>query len=67
MLELLFGVVAAVVVLGLIYWLLTLLPLPEPFPQIVRVVFIVVAILLVIYFLAALVGVGPGGSFLWRK
>jgi hypothetical protein len=33
-----------VIVAGLIYWLLTLLPIPEPFKNIVMVIFIVICI-----------------------
>lgn len=37
-----------IVVLGLVYWLLTLLPLPDPFALILRVVFIILAILVLL-------------------
>lgn len=35
------------IILGLGYWLVTLIPLPDPFPVIIRVVFIILAILAV--------------------
>lgn len=44
-------------VLALIYWLVSLVPIPEPFKQIIKVVFIVVAVVLAIRFLLGLVGV----------
>lgn len=36
------------IVLGLIYWLVSLIPLPSPFGQIVRVLFILVAVVAVL-------------------
>lgn len=43
------SLVVAIVVLALVYWLITLLPLPEPFPKIILVVFILVAIVWVLH------------------
>jgi hypothetical protein len=42
-----------VIVLGLIYWVVTLLPLPEPFKQIAVVIVVVVCLL---YLLSLLFG-----------
>ena len=36
------------IVLGLVYWLVSLLPLPAPFSTMVRVLFIVLAVLAVL-------------------
>ena len=36
------------IVLGLLYWLVSLIPLPDPFGQIVRVLFIILAVLVVL-------------------
>lgn len=36
------------IVLGLIYWLVSLIPLPDPFGLIVRVLFILLAVLVVL-------------------
>lgn len=36
------------IVLGLVYWLVSLLPLPAPFGTMVRVLFIVLAVLAVL-------------------
>lgn len=44
------SLIIALVILGLIYWAVSLIPLPEPFPAIIRVVFILIA---VIYLLQA--------------
>lgn len=43
-------------ILGLVYWVTTLFPLPHPFPLIIRVVFVVIGVLLLINFLLALTG-----------
>ena len=48
MITVLIHIVIILVVLGLIWWLLTLLPLPAPFGQIVQVILIIIAILVVI-------------------
>lgn len=53
----LFSVLVMVIVLGLIYWVMTLLPLPEPFKQISLVIIIVICLL---YLLSILFGyAGP--------
>ena len=36
------------IVLGLIYWLVSLIPLPAPFGQIVQVLFVLLAVLVVL-------------------
>lgn len=38
------SLLVTIVVLGLVYWLLTLLPLPDPFGVILKVVFVLIAI-----------------------
>lgn len=45
------------IILGLIYWLVSFLPLPDPFSTIVRVLFIILAVLAVL----AAFGVIGGG------
>ena len=47
----------AVIVAGLIWWLLTMLPIPEPFKKIVLVIFIVICIIWLLGFSGL---VGPG-------
>ena len=49
----LFSVLVMVIVLGLIYWIITLLPLPEPFKQIAIVIVVVICLL---YLLGILFG-----------
>ncbi len=41
----LIGILIALIVLGVIFYLVTLLPLAEPFPTLIKVVTIIVAIL----------------------
>jgi|KBSMisStandDraft_5_1062788.scaffolds.fasta_scaffold03547_9 hypothetical protein len=49
----LFSILVMVIVLGLIYWVVTLLPLPEPFKQIAIVIVVVICLL---YLLSLLFG-----------
>ena len=51
-------------VAGLIYWLLTMLPIADPFKKIVLVIFIVIC---VIYLLGFLVPLGPGWGWPVRR
>ncbi len=39
------GLLVAVLIIGLIYYLITLIPLPDPFKTIVLVLFIIIVIL----------------------
>ncbi len=48
MIDALIYLIVLMVVGGLIYWLITLLPLPQPFKQIIMVAFVLIAILLVL-------------------
>lgn len=48
-----------VIVLGLIYWVVTLLPLPEPFKQIAVVVIVIICLLYLISMLAGYAGPFP--------
>ncbi len=42
------SLIVTIIVLGLVYWLCTLLPLPDPFGVILKVVFVLIAIWLVL-------------------
>lgn len=44
----LISLLVAVLVLGLIYWLITLLPIPDPFKKIVLVIFIIICIIMLL-------------------
>jgi hypothetical protein len=45
MLTILFSIIVTLIVAGLIYWLISLIPLPPPFPEIIRVVVILAVVL----------------------
>lgn len=42
------SLIITIVVLGLIYWVVSLIPLPDPFPMIVKVLFIIIAVLILL-------------------
>lgn len=48
MIEMLFTIIVFCIVAGLIWWLVTLLPLPEPFPTVIRVCVVVILILILL-------------------
>lgn len=52
----LFSILVMVILMGLLYWIVTLLPLPEPFKQIATVVVIIICLL---YVLSLLFGYAP--------
>jgi hypothetical protein len=59
MITLLVYLIVIVIVMALGWWILEQLPLPDPINRIVRVLFIVVCALVIIFFLLSLVGVAP--------
>jgi hypothetical protein len=63
MLPLLINLLIIMLVLGVAWWIITLLPLPHPFPLIVRVVFVVIALIVVV---DLLLGISGGGRLIWR-
>lgn len=54
-------IVVVLVVAGLIYWILTLIPLPPPFPRIIQVVVIVGVVLWLLSVFVPMLG--GGASF----
>lgn len=63
MIETLIYFVVALIIIGLVCWLLiyvsSTLPLPPPFPQVIKVVVTVIAVIALIYMLLSLVGGAP--------
>lgn len=57
MLGLMLTLVIGLIVIGLLYWIVTQLPLPEPFGRIAAVVILVLGVLWLIY---VLLGLMPG-------
>ena len=50
--------VVLLLVIGVVWWITTQIPLPEPMPMILRVVFALLALLVLVNFLLGLVGHG---------
>lgn len=44
----LISLIISILVIALVYWLVSLIPLPEPFGQIIRVIFIIIAVLTIL-------------------
>ena len=62
MTAILVNLLITLVVLGVIYWLVSFIPLPAPFPQIVQGLFIILAIVVIL----SAFGVIPGGGLHFR-
>lgn len=56
-----FNVIVVLIVCGLLYWILTLIPLPAPFPQIIKVVVIVGVVLWLLSVFLPYAGFGGAG------
>ena len=56
MVQSLFHLVVELAVVGAIYWLVSYLPIAQPFKQIINVIFIVIAVILVLAVLLPLAG-----------
>lgn len=52
------SLIIAIAILGLLAWVASLLPIPQPFAQIIQVILIIVAVIYVINFLLSLGGSG---------
>jgi hypothetical protein len=52
----LFSILVTVIVMGLLYWIVTVLPLPEPFKKIAIVIVLVICAL---YLVSLLFGMAP--------
>ncbi len=55
--DIIINLIAYLVIFGLIWWLVSMLPLPAPVAQIVRILFIILLIIIVLSFF----GLIPGG------
>ncbi len=64
LIELLVTILVLAIVAGLVWWVLSLLPLPEPWGQIVRVCFILIILLIVLIRALPLLGVAIGAEVL---
>jgi hypothetical protein len=59
MINLLWTLLIVGLVIGLIYWVVDFLPVPDPFNKIIKVVCVVVFIVILIYALIGLIGHAP--------
>jgi len=50
------SLIITLIVAGLVYWLITLLPLPSPFPEIIKVIVILVLIVWILQLFGVLGG-----------
>jgi hypothetical protein len=57
LLSLLVKILILAIILGLLWYIITLIPLPAPFGQLVRVVFIVICVVILICILLPLAGI----------
>ena len=60
MLSVLVTILIMCLIFGLIWWVITLIPLPPPFAQVARVVIAVIFCIWIIYLLLPLAGMGAG-------
>ena len=67
MVGLLIHILILALILGVVWWVITLIPLPPPFPLIARVVFALIALIIVIDLLLSIGGTGwrPIGLYSW--
>jgi hypothetical protein len=59
MIDLLVSVLIGVLVLGLVWWLIDYLPVPEPLNRIAKIIIVVIAVIWLIYVLLGLSGHAP--------
>jgi len=59
MIELLVSILIFALVFGALWYIIQIIPLPEPFGQIIRIVLIVIAVVWLIYLLLGLAGTAP--------
>jgi len=60
MIQILIWLLVIAIVIGMVWWLLDYLPVPEPLNKLIKVVSIVVGVIAVIYALLQLAGIGGG-------
>lgn len=60
MIGLLIDILIFCLIAGLIWYVITLIPLPPPFHVVARVVFAVICVLILIQLLLGVTGAGPG-------
>ena len=53
-----FNLISFLILLGFVWWLITLFPLPHPIPTIIQVLFVILAVLAVVNVLTGLMLLG---------
>jgi len=61
MLHTLIYLLVVCVVIGLVWWVVDYLPVPEPLNKLIKVVSIVIGVIVIIYALLGLAGIADGG------
>lgn len=59
MITFLITLLIVIIILGLIWWVITVIPLPEPFAKIAQVVVVVIGVLIIVWMLLGLIGQAP--------
>ena len=49
------------VIIGLVWWIVDYLPVPEPLNKLIKIVTIVIGAIVIIYALMSIAGIGGGG------
>lgn len=66
MITILIHLIVVLLVLGVLWWITTLFPLPHPFPLAIQVLFVLVGAIAVIDALLGLSGVASSAPLWWR-
>ena len=53
-------VLIVAVIIGLVWWVVDYLPVPEPLNKLIKIVSIVIGVIVIIYALMSLIGMAPG-------
>lgn len=59
MITFLITLLIVIIILGLIWWVITVIPLPDPFAKIAQVVVVVIGVLIIVWMLLGLIGQAP--------
>ncbi len=63
MIEALIGLVFALIVFGILWYIITLLPLPAPFPLIIQLLMVLILLVVLWHFFAPLLLGGPSLTY----
>ena len=63
---LVFNLVIPLLILGAVWYISTLFPLPAPIPIVIQVVCLLIMLIIIIYFLMEIGGIAGSGHLMWR-